>query len=81
MEDYELFSSCNMLRVDKGEKEEENECLKEYREAKEGKAVIAEGQNIQSKPRERQDPTVQYNVNRPRGKKRLHPSIKLVDGC
>ena len=30
MEDYELFPSCNMLRVD--EKGEENECLKAYRE-------------------------------------------------
>ena len=25
IEDYELFPSCNMLRVDEGEKEEENE--------------------------------------------------------
>ena len=31
IEDYELFPSCNMLRVDEGEKKEENECPKEYR--------------------------------------------------
>ena len=51
IEDYELFPSCNMLRVDEGEKTEENECPKEYREAEEGKAVTAEaeGKNIQSK--------------------------------
>ena len=50
MEDYELFPSCNMLRVD--EKGEENECLKEYREAEEGKAVTAEakGKNIPYEP-------------------------------
>ena len=49
MEDYELFPSCNMFRVDEGKKEEGNECLKEYREAEEGKAVTtkAKGKNIQ----------------------------------
>ena len=48
IEDYELFPSCNMLRVDEGEKEERNECLKEYREAEEGKVVgtEVEGKNI-----------------------------------
>ncbi len=48
MEDYELFPSCNMLRVNEGEKGEENECSKEYKEAEEGKAVTAEveGKNI-----------------------------------
>ena len=72
-----------MLRVDKGEKTKENECPKEYREAEEGKAVTAEaeGKNIQSKPRKKKGPTIQYTVNRPRGKKRLHRSIKLVEGC
>ncbi len=49
IEDYELFPSCNMLRVDEGEKEEENECPKEYKEVEEGKVVMteAEGKNIQ----------------------------------
>ena len=48
MDDYELFLSCNMLRVNKGKTEEGNECLKEYREAEEGKAVRTEveGKNI-----------------------------------
>lgn len=48
MEDYELFTSCNMLRVDEGNKGEENECSKEYWEAKDGKVVTAEvkGKNI-----------------------------------
>ena len=48
IEDYELFPRWNMLRVDEGEKEEENECSKEYREAEEGKTVTtkAEGNNI-----------------------------------
>ena len=48
IEDYELFPSCNMLKVDEADKTKENECPKEYREAKEGKAVTAEaeGKNI-----------------------------------
>ena len=91
MEDYELFSSCNMLRVDKGEKEGRNECPKKYREAKEGKAVTAEvegknipyGQykrkNIPYKPNKRKDSTVRYMVNGLRGKKRLHPTMDLVE--
>ena len=60
IEDYELFPSCNMLRVNEGEKREENECLKEYREAKEGKAVTAkaEGKNIPYEPNKRKDSTV-----------------------
>ena len=49
-----------MLRVDEGEKTKENECPKDYREAEEGKAAMAEaeGKNIQSKPRKKKDPTV-----------------------
>ena len=49
MEDYELFPSCNMLRVNEGKKEEGNECLKEYKEEEEGKMVMTkvEGKNIQ----------------------------------
>ena len=72
-----------MLRVDKAEKEEKNECLKEYREAEEGKAVMAEaeGKNIQSEPRKKKDPTVWYMVNEPHRKKRMHRTIKLVEGC
>ena len=83
IEDYELFPSCNMLKVAEGEKTKENEGPKEYREAEEGKAVLAkaEGKNTQSKPRKKKDPTVQYKVNGPRGKKILHRSIKLVEGC
>ena len=48
MEDFELFLSCNMLRVDEGDQEEGNECPKEYREAEEGKTVMTkvEGKNI-----------------------------------
>ena len=47
MEDYELFLSCNVLRVD--EKGEENECPKEYREEEEGKAITAEAKGSKRK--------------------------------
>lgn len=69
-----VFLSCNMLRVDKGEKEEENEYLKECREGEEGKVVTieVEGNNIQSKPRKKKDPTVRYMVSGPHRKKRIH---------
>jgi hypothetical protein len=73
MEDYELFPSCNMLRVDEGKKVEGNECPKENREAEggnecpkenreaeEGKAgmIVPEGKNIQYEPERRKDSTV-----------------------
>ena len=64
-----------MLRVDEGEKSKANECPKKYREVEEGKAVI------QSKPRKKKDPTIRYTVNRPHRKKRMHRTIKLVEGC
>ena len=65
MEDYELFPSYNMLRVDKDKKEEGNECPKEHREAKEEKAVMAEdeGKNIQYEPIKRKDSTVRPHIN------------------
>ena len=40
MEDYELFSSYNMLGVEEGK--ERNEFLKEYSEIKEGEAQVDE---------------------------------------
>jgi len=40
MEDYELFPSCNTLKVD--EKGEENDCSKEYREVEEGKVITVD---------------------------------------
>ena len=40
MDDYELFLSCNMVRVNEGNKGEGNECSKEYRKEKEGKVVM-----------------------------------------
>ena len=74
MEDYELFLSCNMLRVD--EKGEENECPKEYREVEKGKVIT-----VEAKGSKRKDSTVRYTVNKPRGKKRLHHTTKLVERC
>ena len=74
MEDYELFSSCNMLRVN--EKGEENESPKEYREVEETKAITAE-----AKSNKRKDSTVWHTVNGPRGKKMLHHTTKLVERC
>ena len=49
----------------------------------EGKVVTAEveGKNIQSEPRKKKDPTVEYMVNGPRRKKRMHRTIKLVEEC
>ena len=78
IEDYELFPSCNMLRVDKGKKEEGNECPKEQKEAKEGKAVTAEaeGKNTQYEPRRRKDSTV-----RPCRKKVLRRTMDIVERC
>ena len=72
-----------MLRVDKGKKEEGNECPKEYKEAEEGKAVTAEdeGKNIQSEPRKKKDPTIRYAMNGLYRKKGMHHTIKLVEGC
>ena len=78
MKDYELFPSCNMLRVDKGKKKEGNECPKEYREAEERKAVTkkAEGKNIQYDPRKRKDSTV-----RPHKKKVLRRTTDIAERC
>ena len=72
-----------MLRVDEGDKTKKNECLKEYREAEEGKVVTtnAEGKNIQSKPRKKKDPTIRYAVNGSCRKKRLHHITNLVEKC
>lgn len=83
MEDYELFPSCNILGVDEGEKEEGNECPKDYREVEEGKVVTAEaeGKSIPNEPRKRKNSTVRYIVNGPRGKKRLHRTMNLVERC
>lgn len=72
IEDYELFLSCNMLRVDEGEKKEENECPKEHKEMEETKVITAE-----AKGRKRNDSTVLYMVNGPCGKIRLH----CMDRC
>ena len=41
MEDYELFPSFNMLRVDECKKEEGNEGPKEYREVEKGKISLS----------------------------------------
>ena len=41
IEDYELFLSCNMLRVDDGKNTKgETECLKEHRDAEEGNGRV-----------------------------------------
>ena len=74
MEDYELFPSCNMLRVN--EKGEENKCSKEYKEVEETKVIMAE-----AKGSKRKDSPVRYTVNGPHGKKRLHHTTKLVEKC
>ena len=76
MEDYELFPSCNILRVD--EKGEENECPKEYREVEKGKAITAEdeGKNIQYEPRKRKDSIVRLCK-----KKMLCRTIDIVERC
>ena len=78
MEDYDLFPSCNMLRVDEGKKEEGNECPKEHREAEEGKAVTGEveGKNIQYEPKKRKDSTVRSRRN-----KMLHRTRDIVERC
>ena len=47
MEDYELFPSCNMLRVDEGKKEEGNECSKEHREAEGGNECPKEHSEVE----------------------------------
>ena len=83
IEDDEFFSNCNMLRVDEGNKGEENDCPKEYREVKEGKVVMdeAEGKSIPYEPRIRKNSNVQYTVNKLHGKKRLHRTTELVERC
>ena len=42
MEDYELFSSYNMLGVEEGNNGEENRFSKEYQELKDGEAMMDE---------------------------------------
>ena len=78
MEDYELFLSYNMLRVDEGEKEERNERPKEYKEVEEGKVVKieAKGKNIQYEPKKMKDSTV-----RSRRKKMLRRTTDIVKRC
>ena len=80
---YEEPMGKPMNLGDKGEKEEKNECLKEYKEAEEGKVVTAEaeGKSIQCKLRKKKDPTIRHTVNGPHRKKRMYRTIKLVEGC
>lgn len=81
IEDYELFPSCNILRVDEGEKTEENECPKEYKEADEAKEVTAEeGKDIQYRLRIKKNSIVWHTVNGPHRRKRTHRTIKLLEG-
>lgn len=81
IEDYELFPSCNILRVDEGEKIEENECRKEYKEADEAKEVTAEeGNGIQYRLRKKKNSIVRHTVNGPHRRKRTHGTIKLLEG-
>ena len=83
MEDYELFLSYNMLRVDEGEKRKKKECPKEYREAKEGKVITtkAKGKNILHEPKKRKDFTVRYTMNGLCRKKMLHRTTNIVERC
>ena len=66
-----------MLRVDEGEKKEENECPKEGKEV----TAEAEGKNIQFELRKKKDPTIQYAVNGLHRKKRMHRTKNLVERC
>ena len=49
MEDYELFPSCNMLRVDKGKKGEGNECPKEHKKTEGGNECLKENREAEER--------------------------------